>query len=255
MSLHDAARTGDEASLLALIEKAAEANALEESVRAVDKLKRTPLHLASWAGHASVVRALLEAGADVHAAAMDGIQSVHFAAQNGHAEVLKELLKRGAKVNVRDFKKQHTPLHYAASKGHAACCEYLLRKNADRRARNKQKKIPAELVPASDDVLRDALQPPAKGDAPQAGSGAADTSAVPASSSPSEGAKGDEAAPTEAAEAATSTAAVASAADGSTEPCAHPKRASESETEEGGDAKRPKPAPTGPLSFGADEPE
>lgn len=46
-----------------------------------DKLGRTAMHLAAWAGFADVVTRLAEAGADVDARASDDITSAHFAAQ------------------------------------------------------------------------------------------------------------------------------------------------------------------------------
>ena len=119
-SLHNAARAGDADAAAAAI--AADAS----SITATDKLNRTPLHLAAWAGHSSMVDLLIEAGADVHAAAMDGICALHFAAQQGHEDACKALLKGGAKVNARDTKKLNSALHAACAKGlleNSGCCE------------------------------------------------------------------------------------------------------------------------------------
>lgn len=142
--IHEAARSGDASGVEALLDDDPEA------AGATDALSRTALHIAAWAGHVKVVAVLAEAGASVHAEAMDGMRPVHFAAANGHEECIKELLKHGSKVNVRDTKKLSTPLHAAASKGHLGCVVYLLKKNADPSAANKAGKTPAELASSAE---------------------------------------------------------------------------------------------------------
>ena len=125
-TLHQLARTGDAAGVAAAVA------ADPDCVKAVDSLQRTALHLAAWAGHAGVVRLLLEAKANVHAGACDNMLAIHFAAQNGHEAVGKELLKGGGKVNAADAKKANTALHAAVSKNHVATCAYLVRRSPPR---------------------------------------------------------------------------------------------------------------------------
>lgn len=158
---HDAARSGDSK----LLEEAL--NEDEDAIASRDKLQRTPLHLASWAGHTSLVAMLITRGADVHAEAVDGFRAIHFAAQNGHESTVKELLKVNlnsrhsfnawthlcqicsqarSKVNVRDSKKLNTPLHLAASKGHADTAAYLLKKNADPTSFNRARLTPVDVA-------------------------------------------------------------------------------------------------------------
>ena len=55
-----------------------------------------PLHSAVAAGHDSVVKMLLQAGADVNALQMTGITALHSAAHNSHFEIAKMLLEHGA---------------------------------------------------------------------------------------------------------------------------------------------------------------
>ena len=72
-------------------------------------MKRTALHVAAWYGHAALVKALIEAGADVNKTAspygVDGgvlhnVTPVNLAAQQGHTHVVMELIKAGADVNL-----------------------------------------------------------------------------------------------------------------------------------------------------------
>ena len=161
--LHQLARTGDAEGVAAAVA------ADPECVTAVDSLQRTALHLAAWAGHAGVVRLLLEAKANVHAGACDNMLAIHFAAQNGHEAVCKELLKGGGKVNAADAKRANTALHTAVSKNHVATCTYLLKKNGNVKARNKAGKTPVEL--ATTDEMRQLFAEAGRakaGDAPEA---------------------------------------------------------------------------------------
>ena len=161
-ALHTLARTGDAEGVAAALA------ADPDCVTAVDSLQRTALHLAAWAGHAGVVRLLLEAKANVHAGACDNMLAIHFAAQNGHEAVCKELLKGGGKVNAADAKRANTALHTAVSKNHVATCAYLLKKNGNVKARNKAGKTPVEL--ATTDEMRQLFAEAgrAKADAPEA---------------------------------------------------------------------------------------
>ena len=65
-ALHAAARTGDVAALT-------HALASGEDINSKDNLKRTPLHMAAWAGHAVAVQLLLDGGAVVGSEATDGV--------------------------------------------------------------------------------------------------------------------------------------------------------------------------------------
>jgi len=121
--LHDAARNGNVEAVDAVL--ASGAALLEQQ----DKHRRTPLHLAAWAGHVrcappppfppaqvdpaflslqcrarldscrlqlEVVKSLLAHKANVKAAAMDDMLPLHFAAQKGHTEICRHLITSGA---------------------------------------------------------------------------------------------------------------------------------------------------------------
>jgi ankyrin repeat protein len=66
MALHAAARSGDVAALT-------HALATGEDVNSKDNLKRTPLHMAAWAGHTATVQLLLASGAIAATEATDGV--------------------------------------------------------------------------------------------------------------------------------------------------------------------------------------
>ena len=68
-----------------------------------------PLHWSAENGHLEVVRALIEAGADVNARAENGLIPLILSAQNGHLEVVRALIEAGAYVNAKD-RSDTTPL-------------------------------------------------------------------------------------------------------------------------------------------------
>ena len=71
------------------------------------------------AGHASVVRRLLAAGASVDAADDDDWTPLHAAAHRGHASIAQQLLAAGASARARD-NRGWTPLHCAAREGNTS---------------------------------------------------------------------------------------------------------------------------------------
>ena len=93
---------------------------------------RTAFFLAAEAGHAEVVEALGQLGADVDATADPAFQTapVYIAAQNGFVEVVEVLGQLGADVN-RALLDGRTPMYAAAQMGHTAVIEALGRLGAD----------------------------------------------------------------------------------------------------------------------------
>jgi ankyrin repeat protein len=103
-----AARTGDEASIKALL-------AVDgKLINARDKDGSTPLHCATWKGHTGAVALLLSAGADVNAENTNehwGTTPLHAAAHANQAAIATLLINHGADPLARDMAGQ-TPMHH-----------------------------------------------------------------------------------------------------------------------------------------------
>ena len=86
---------------------------------------------AARAGDGAALSTLLASGADVNAAAGDGMTALHLAAERGHAEVVGTLLDAGADVSAVTRIGSYTPLHLAGRRGDGSAVEALLRAGAD----------------------------------------------------------------------------------------------------------------------------
>jgi ankyrin repeat protein len=94
-----------------------------------DAHHRTALHVAAAAGHASVVSALIQNGANFDATDSEGDNALHIATREGHLPVARALLTEShldaEAVNI----KGRNPLHVLARYSHdnaAAICELFL---------------------------------------------------------------------------------------------------------------------------------
>ncbi|MPC17481.1 Transient receptor potential cation channel subfamily A member 1 [Portunus trituberculatus] len=93
----------------------------------------TPLHLACLQGHTDVVRALLEAGADVDARNSSLWTPLDCASAKGHVFCVHELLDFDSPLDPID-KTKTTPLQLAAKEGHVAVTRLLLERGASLQA-------------------------------------------------------------------------------------------------------------------------
>ena len=89
-----------------------------------DHAQGTSLHQAAVAGHASVVRALVDAGANVQQATADGWTALHWAAYEGHEAAVETLLDLGADACKGDSD-GCTPVDYARMNQHDVCVTML----------------------------------------------------------------------------------------------------------------------------------
>ena len=124
--LHDAVRASNVSAVEALLTSGSQVNV-------VDKLKRTPLHLASWAGDADMVQLLLRFKANPLALAQDAYTALHFAAQKDTGAMTCEVLaKKSAKLlSLKISKGGKTALHLAVVKGNTEVVKKLLELGAD----------------------------------------------------------------------------------------------------------------------------
>ncbi|XP_062585045.1 uncharacterized protein LOC134246700, partial [Saccostrea cucullata] len=88
----------------------------------------TPLSAASGGGHMSVVKELIEAGADIN---LQGTFDTPLTAacEGGHMSVVKELLEAGANINQQG--QYDTPLTAAYKGGHLSIVEHILKAGGD----------------------------------------------------------------------------------------------------------------------------
>jgi len=127
--IHNAARAGDLAKVIALLETDPNLATLK------DPSSKTALHWAAQSGHSEVVKSLLNKGAQIDAADSRNTTPLHFAADGGHLDTMRQLMERGASLQAKDADGD-TPLHYAAVRNHGACVSSLLEKGAQPDALN-----------------------------------------------------------------------------------------------------------------------
>src|SRR5436190_14105031 len=90
----------------------------------------TPLLQASRTGDASIMAALLKAGANASARS-NAEPPLMAAARTGNVDAVRLLVEAGADVNAPDAYQQQTALMWAAAEGHVAVTEVLLKAGAD----------------------------------------------------------------------------------------------------------------------------
>ena len=118
-ALHWAVQQDDVAMVRALLN--AKAN-----VRAANRYGVTPLALAAINGSASMVDLLLKVGADPNAASGEGETVLMAGARTGQPETLKLLLKAGADPNAAERKFGETALMWAAGHNHGEAIRVLV---------------------------------------------------------------------------------------------------------------------------------
>ena len=93
-------------------------------VAKVDGNRNTPLHFASWHGHANVATVLLGMGAAPDAREGDDWTPLHYACANGHRDVAEVLLAAGAPLDAKN-RFGRTPIDSARNHNHPELAEWL----------------------------------------------------------------------------------------------------------------------------------
>ena len=92
----------------------------------------TPVALAAFFGQPAAVKALIAAGADVNAAAKNGLKvaALHAAVAGGKLDIVKAVLEAGGNANAQQ-QAGFRPIHEAGTKANRALAELLLAHGAD----------------------------------------------------------------------------------------------------------------------------
>jgi uncharacterized protein len=108
----------------------------------------TPLLVAARDGHTQIVRALLEAGADVNAVEpCFGAVPLHKAVYNGHADITAVLVAwPGVDLDFQGATNGYTPLHDAIWHGYEDCVRVLLQAGARTDLTGHDGRLPADVA-------------------------------------------------------------------------------------------------------------
>ncbi|CAH0772952.1 unnamed protein product [Bemisia tabaci] len=115
----------------------------ECEINGPSELGRTALHLAAINGSTSLVKALLEKGAEVNVYDLDGASPLHYACRHS-AKLVQLLLDEGAEVNdesrdkSQDVECRETPLMIAARNGKPEMVQMLLKRGAAVHIKNRR---------------------------------------------------------------------------------------------------------------------
>jgi len=105
---------GSESIVKLLLDHGADVDACLAGWTGSYESRRNPLEWAAYEGHVGMVRELLRRGAQTVGTGPNGESAMHYAAETGHADVLEVLLEHGCKVTPKG-KHLDAPLHLAVS--------------------------------------------------------------------------------------------------------------------------------------------
>ena len=96
-----------------------------------------PVGLAAFFGHLDAVKVLIAAGADIHAAAENGlkVQAIHAAVASKNLDIVRTLLEAGADPNAAQ-QQGFRPMHESGSSGSRELAELLMKYGGDPTLKN-----------------------------------------------------------------------------------------------------------------------
>ncbi len=144
--LHYAAGTGSATIIRALLDAGADVNA-----RSANRGDLAPIHDAADDGNTAAVDLLIEAGAEPDAIDGDGRTGLHLACEYGHVETVKAFVRAGCNPDHAD-PKGRTPLHFAARNGEHDMIRILMIAGADPLAEDFLGQTPMQILTAFDDL-------------------------------------------------------------------------------------------------------
>ena len=97
--------------------------------------------LAAFFGHLDAVKALIAAGADIHAAAKNGlkVQAIHAAVASKNLDIIRTVLEAGADPNAVQ-QQGFRPMHESGSSGNRELAELLMKYGGDPTLKNDEGK-------------------------------------------------------------------------------------------------------------------
>jgi ankyrin repeat protein len=123
-----------EAGHMSLVKYLVELNT--DGVYTLNYENETPLNLVARNGRDYLLSYFAENGCNINSTSANGATCLHVACENGHYATVECLLKHGAEVNAMNSADQ-TPLHIAASRGQTKIVELLFLHNANFSMRDK----------------------------------------------------------------------------------------------------------------------
>lgn len=100
-----------------------------------------PVGLAAFFGHLDAVRALIAAGADIHAAAKNAlkVQAIHAAVASKNLDIVRTVLEAGADPNAAQ-QQGFRPMHESGSTGNRELADLLMKYGGDPTLKNDEGK-------------------------------------------------------------------------------------------------------------------
>jgi len=154
----DAARSGDEAKVRALLAKGVPVDVREDFCTQALQNLQTALMYAAWSGHLTTVTALINAGASLSAADKnmsredEGEQTpLHYAVRQKNLSVIEEILNAGADVNALTTRK-NTPLNTALWHGNIEGVRLLIQRGTNLSSKIGRKQVRSPLFAAIDAI-------------------------------------------------------------------------------------------------------